>query len=72
MEVKGQPIPLICAVWPVSMVLPESDLHERSNYYNMTEYVLALKYFYPYTQDILRGPQNCSKAISMVNKIVYQ
>ena len=52
------------------MVLPESDLHERSNYYNMTEYVLALEYFYLYTQDILRGPQNCSKAISMVNKIV--
>jgi hypothetical protein len=35
------------------MVLPESDLHEKSNYYNMTEYVLAFEYFYQYAQDIL-------------------
>jgi hypothetical protein len=45
-------------------------LHEKSNYYNMTEYVLAFEYFYQYAQDILWGPQNCSKVISMGNKIL--
>ena len=67
LAVKGQPIPLICAVWPVSMVLPESDSRERSNNYKMTESMSALKYFCNYTQGILRGPQNCSEAIGMAN-----
>ena len=51
------------------MVLPESDSHERSNYYNVTEYV-HLNILIS-TQDILRALKIVARQyVCMVNKIV--